>query len=318
MTTTYASSSKKKSQGEKNLKKHEEMAETEAVRNEVNNKRKREEEDLPLSIKNRIALAQTRVDSCYSFKYGDKDIHEQQFDCNKKDYEYLTKPFLSSYKLVQDIFKFWEKGLKFLLEKDQYYRYQTVQNDDKSTKFIGKDDFLVYLLKHLSNALADDVVGIEDAGPGKIYLYYKQKEGSKKEKREEKDEHCRNASRDRIQLAKDRIDCAYSFKYGKAGLHDNEYDYTMCFDMSFCSDQLVKEILSYFEKGLKYTVPRDLFCYEVMRVDNSGKEVLRRIGFGGSSNKTFKYKLFEQLTHVLPKSVGVEEASDGTTYVYCD
>jgi hypothetical protein len=119
-----------------------------------------------------------------------------------------------------------------------------------------------------------------------------------------------------------RIECFYSFKYGKAGLHVNNYDEVMlCFVLHdlkpLRSDQLVKEILSYFEKGLKYIVPRDLFCYEVVRVTGSGKEVLRRIGFG-DSNWTFKYKLFGQLTHVLPNSVGLEEASDGTTYVYCD
>ena len=259
-------------------KKHEEMAEPEAARNEVNNKRKHDEEDLPLSVQNRIALAKTRVDSCYAFKYGDKDIHKQQFDYKEKDYRYLTKPFLSSYDLVHDIFNFWEKGLKFLLEKDQYYRYQTVQNDDKSTKFIGKDDFLIYLLKHLSNALADDVVGIEDAGPGKIYLYYKQKERSKKEKLEEKDENCLPFY-DRVQLAKDRIHCCYSFKYGKFGVHNNEFheDAISIYDDAdderepLNSDDLVEEILKYFEKGLKYMVPTDLFTYKVIKKERHGK-----------------------------------------------
>ena len=89
------------------------------------------------------------------------------------------------------------------------------------------------------------------------------------------------------------------------------------------SDDLVEEILKYFEKGLKYMVPTDLFTYKVIKKERQGKmplffSLLQRVGDEKEqSYETFKQKLFEQVTHVLSKSVGVEQASDGKTYVYC-
>ncbi|GFH52580.1 predicted protein [Chaetoceros tenuissimus] len=177
-----------------------------------------------------------------------------------------------------------------------------------------------------------------DLGLGKIYLYYKYENESKKEKHEATNELGINVPYNRVQLAKERVECRFSFEYGEFDVHEDEHDPNWVYFEKDVheprkSDDLVKEILSYFEKGLQYMVPSHLFSYKAIKAEYKGnraetKEDALRMSTnlpllqkdGENKEKSceiFKHKLFEQLTYALSKSVGVEEDSDGKTYVYC-
>lgn len=127
----------------------------------------------------------------------------------------------------------------------------------------------------------------------------------------------RDARVHRIQFAKERVACHYSFKYGIKEVHPNEIqvDANGPSETILVSDTLVQEILRYFEQGLKYLLPENHFIYSAVRdEEKSGKITSYK---KKDRPGAFKRNLLKHLSHVLAEEVGIEEASDNKTYVYC-
>ena len=126
----------------------------------------------------------------------------------------------------------------------------------------------------------------------------------------------RDARIHRIQFAKERVACHYSFQFGIKEFHPNEVlvDANGMSDI-FVSDTLVQEILKYFEQGLKYLLPENHFVYKAVRDDEKDGVITSYKKRDGQ--EVFKRNLLKHLSHVLAEEVGVEEASDNKTYVYC-
>ena len=121
----------------------------------------------------------------------------------------------------------------------------------------------------------------------------------------------------RIQFAKERVACHFSFRYGIKEVHPNEIqiDTDENSELILSSDTLVQEILRYFEQGLKYLLPENHFVYKAVlddKKDNVITSYKKR-----DSHGAFKRNLIKHLSHVLAEEVGVEEAADNKTYVYC-
>lgn len=84
------------------------------------------------------------------------------------------------------------------------------------------------------------------------------------------------------------------------------------------SDDLVEKILHYFNKGLKYLVPADLFSYKVINKHDDGWKTLQKDGKEkDKSHYVFREKLLQQLTHVLSEPVSVKGGLNCETFLYC-